>query len=74
MWLKQEYGQGRFVVEYLPTKEMPADGFTKALGRQQFESFRAHLQLKDVKREADLPSQTPDYSQGKDPATQETNG
>jgi hypothetical protein len=33
MWLKQMYRNGRFLVEYLPTADMPADGFTKSLPR-----------------------------------------
>lgn len=43
MWLKQEHARGSFQVTYLPTNDMPADGLTKNLSRQKFESFRAHL-------------------------------
>jgi hypothetical protein len=48
MWLKQEYKRGSFQVTYLPTAQMPADGLTKALSRQQFEKFCALLNLRDA--------------------------
>lgn len=45
MWLKQEHLAGSFRVTYIPTDQMPADGLTKNLTRQQFEHFRALLNL-----------------------------
>ena len=54
MWLKQEFRKGRFLVEYLKTDQMPADGLTKALSRSKFEHFRSMLNLTDIKREVDL--------------------
>lgn len=54
MWLKQEFRKGRFLVEYLKTDQMPADGLTKALSRSKFEHFRSMLNLIDIKREVDL--------------------
>jgi hypothetical protein len=48
MWMKQEFKKGRFILEYLPTSEMPADGLTKNLSRQKFEHFRAILNLQDI--------------------------
>lgn len=54
MWLKQEFKKGRFLVEYLQTDKMPADGLTKALSRSKFEHFRSMLNLVDIKREVDL--------------------
>ena len=48
MWLRQEFRKGTFKVTYLNTKEMPADGLTKALPRQRFEDWRAMLQLHDT--------------------------
>ena len=47
LWLRQEYGNGRFTVEYLPTAEIPADGLTKALLGQKFEHFQCMLGLVD---------------------------
>ena len=49
MWLRQEFRKGRFELEYLPTAEMPADGLTKNLTRQQFEHFVGMLNLKSVR-------------------------
>ena len=49
MWLKQEYRKARFKISYLATAEMPADGLTKALPRQKFNSFMRHLGLVEIK-------------------------
>jgi hypothetical protein len=49
MWLKQEYRKARFEISYLATAEMPADGLTKALPRQKFDSFVRHLGLVEIK-------------------------
>ena len=49
MWLKQEYQKGRFLVEYIPTDQMPADGMTRQLSRGKFEQFRSMLSLKDIR-------------------------
>jgi len=49
MWLRQEYGKGSFLVEYLETNSMPADGLTKNLTRQKFEHFRTLLNLQDTR-------------------------
>jgi hypothetical protein len=54
MWLKQEFKKGRFLVEYLQTDQMPADGLTKALSRSKFQHFRSMLNLIDVKREVNI--------------------
>jgi hypothetical protein len=43
MWLKQEYKKARFEISYIPTAEMPIDGFTKSLPRQKFNTFVQHL-------------------------------
>jgi hypothetical protein len=39
MWLRQEVDSGRVAVEWKPTADMPADGFTKLLPRQKHENF-----------------------------------
>jgi hypothetical protein len=48
MWLRQEVDSGRITVEWKPTAEMPADGFTKLLPRQKHENFIRQLGLKDI--------------------------
>ncbi|KID96233.1 reverse transcriptase family protein, partial [Metarhizium majus ARSEF 297] len=54
MWLKQEYGKGSFGVAYLPTADMPADRFTKALSRQRFEHFKSLLNLVDLRTQPNI--------------------
>jgi hypothetical protein len=48
LWLRQEYARGKFLITYLPTADMPADGLTKCLPRQKFENFRRLLNLQDT--------------------------
>jgi hypothetical protein len=48
MWLRQEHSKGSFTVQYLPTSEMPADGLTKNLSKQQYSRFKAHLNLRQA--------------------------
>ena len=47
-WLRQEVQAGRIRVDWVPTKDMPADGLTKALPRQRHESFIRQLGLVDI--------------------------
>jgi hypothetical protein len=49
MWLRQEVDSGRIAVEWKPTTDMPADGFTKLLPRQKHENFISQLGLKDIR-------------------------
>ena len=49
MWLRQEHQKGSFEVTYLPSSEMYADGLTKNLPRQKFETFLALLNLQDAR-------------------------
>ncbi|KAG6325340.1 hypothetical protein E4U44_006078 [Claviceps purpurea] len=46
---REEFKRGSFKIDYLPTADMPADGFTKALNRQHFEKFRSMLSLVDTR-------------------------
>jgi Reverse transcriptase (RNA-dependent DNA polymerase) len=47
-WLRQEFAQGRVNFEWISTKEMIADGLTKALPRQRFEVFVRLIGLDDI--------------------------
>src|SRR5437667_2397239 len=47
-WLRQEVQEGRLQVQWIPTAEMPADGLTKALGRQSHENFIRMLGLVNI--------------------------
>jgi hypothetical protein len=47
-WLRQEACQGRINVEYVKSKEMIADGFTKALPTEDFHRFKDQIGLVDI--------------------------
>ncbi|EED15707.1 reverse transcriptase family protein [Talaromyces stipitatus ATCC 10500] len=47
-WLRQEVRCGRLHIEWVPTKEMIADGLTKVLKGQQFLDWRKHQGLTDI--------------------------
>jgi len=38
-WLRQEVQNGSFVVQWVPTSEIAADGLTKALSKQNHQKF-----------------------------------
>ena len=46
-WLRQEVQQGRIRVDWVPTTQMPADGFTKSLGGQKHAAFVDMIGLTD---------------------------
>ncbi|KJZ67918.1 hypothetical protein HIM_12693 [Hirsutella minnesotensis 3608] len=47
-WARQAYGAGLFKLVYTPTSQMIADGLTKPLPGQKFESFVKQLGLVDI--------------------------
>jgi len=47
-WLRQEHAEKRVIFEWVPTKEMIADGLTKALPRQMHEEFVRQIRLDDI--------------------------
>lgn len=47
-WLRQEVQLGNLKLEWIPTMDMPADGFTKPLPRQRHEMFVDQLNLVDI--------------------------
>jgi hypothetical protein len=47
-WLRQEIQRKHIELKYVPSKDNIADGFTKALGRQKFETFRRQLGLVEL--------------------------
>jgi hypothetical protein len=66
MWLRQEVDAGRITVEWKPTAEMPADGFTKLLPRQKHDNFIKQLGMKDIRhlvKNSPHPSPLPDSDQ-----------
>jgi hypothetical protein len=48
-WLRQEYSMRRVQFQWKPTKEMIADGLTKALPRQRFENHVKMIGMVDIK-------------------------
>ena len=48
-WLRQEVQAKRIKVEWVPTGDMVADGFTKKLPAQKHEEFIQQLNLVDIK-------------------------
>jgi hypothetical protein len=47
-WLRQETAKGTVKIEWISTTDMPADGFTKALGPQKHRAFLQQLNLVDI--------------------------
>jgi len=56
-WLRQVHLEGKVVIQWVPTTEMPADGFTKPLPAEKHSHFVKQLGLVDVSSKID-----PDYS------------
>jgi hypothetical protein len=48
LWLRQEVKDGSIKVQYIPTKDMIADGLTKSLPLGRWTEFLDHLGLEDV--------------------------
>ncbi|KAI9045691.1 uncharacterized protein KD926_006992 [Aspergillus affinis] len=48
-WLRQEVQEGRLQVKWIPTNQMTADGFTKALPVQKHREFVKMLNLVNIK-------------------------
>jgi hypothetical protein len=53
-WLRQEYAMRRVLFQWKATREMIADGLTKALPRQKFESFVKMIGMVDIKERLKL--------------------
>jgi hypothetical protein len=47
-WLRQETAKGTVKINWILTTDMPADGFTKALGPQKHMAFIKQLNIVDV--------------------------
>jgi hypothetical protein len=47
-WLRQETAKGTVKINWISTTDMPADGFTKALGPQKHIAFIKQLNMVDV--------------------------
>ncbi|KAF5183470.1 Reverse transcriptase family protein, partial [Thalictrum thalictroides] len=49
LWLRQEFQFGKIKVEWVPTAEMVADGFTKELSPQKHSVFVRQLGMEDIR-------------------------
>ena len=48
LWIRQEYQSGNIRVEWIPTSEMVADGFTKELPPQKHANFITQLGMENI--------------------------
>lgn len=48
-WLRQEYAQNRVNITWVPTRDMIADGLTKALGKEKHQVFINAMNLEDIR-------------------------
>jgi hypothetical protein len=53
LWLRQVYRDGTITVQWVPTTEMPSDGFTKPLSAEKHSQFIRHLGLVDISSRID---------------------
>jgi hypothetical protein len=58
-WLRQIRRDGKITVQWVPTTDMPADGFTKPLSAQKHSHFIKQLGLVDISSRID-----PEYASG----------
>jgi hypothetical protein len=47
-WLRQEVRNNRITVEYVPSKDMIADGLTKALSKEAFARFKTQINMVNI--------------------------
>ncbi|RKK06490.1 hypothetical protein BFJ65_g18687 [Fusarium oxysporum f. sp. cepae] len=60
-WLRQIHKDGKITVQWVPTTDMPADGFTKPLSAEKHSHFVKQLGLVDISSRID-----PEYVSGED--------
>ncbi|KAM6506366.1 hypothetical protein FSOLCH5_15475 [Fusarium solani] len=60
-WLRQVHRDGEITVQWVPTTDMPADGFTKPLSAEKHSHFVKQLGLVDISSRID-----PEYASGED--------
>ena len=54
LWLRQVHKDGKVMVQWVPTSDMPADGLTKPLSAQKHSQFIKQLGLVDISSKFDL--------------------
>jgi hypothetical protein len=53
LWLRQAHKDGKVTVQWVQTKDMPSDGFTKALSTEKHNHFVKQLGLVDISSQID---------------------
>jgi hypothetical protein len=62
-WLRQEHAEGRIQVKWIPTNQMMADGFTKALPGERFHSFIRMINLQDIQERLEMETKIEDLAE-----------
>ena len=57
LWLRQTHREGKVTVQWVSTKDMPSDGFTKPLSAEGHAHFVSQLGLVDISRRIDPATQ-----------------
>jgi hypothetical protein len=55
-WLRQEVQSGKFIIQWVPTADMMADGLTKPLSKQAHQNFLDMLGLRDIRHRLEQTS------------------
>lgn len=53
LWLRQVHRDGKVAVQWVSTKDMPSDGFTKPLSAERHAHFVSQLGLADISKQID---------------------
>jgi hypothetical protein len=65
-WLRQEVQSRKIALRWLPTAEMPADGFTKAMAAQKQAAFVQQLNLVDISERLRHTVKEKEYKDGEE--------
>ncbi|KAK1914261.1 hypothetical protein P3342_007507 [Pyrenophora teres f. teres] len=73
LWLRQVYRDGIVTVQWVPTTEMPSDGFTKPLSAEKHSQLVRHLGLVDISSQIDPQHQSEEANSDDGQTSSETN-
>ena len=72
LWLRQVYRDSIVTVQWVPTTEMPSDGFTKPLSAEKHSQFVRHLGLADISSRIDPAHRHDEANSDSDQTSSET--